>query len=585
MEEALISVPDSLTSLVRMLSAPDLLCPPVPEGWNVSCDSNGPALVARQEGTATLGGVFDAFFEGYWTRFTAVRQIALRCEVQGSVRIQVLRRSAKNGIETCVTHASIDNTVAVQMHLPIALACGEESYLIVRLIAAAGAVIAGLEWVAETLPIQTVALGVAITTYNRDEFLVRNLNTLGPQLRADDKIIVVNHGLPGLSNRLSDVLSRYPAIRLLEQQNTGGAGGFTRGMVEHVRADLATHIVLMDDDIDLVPDLLERMRAALGYLAEPACIGGAMFDYRQRTRLFTAGDRLKPSSFAISHCAPKEGGNLSVPEGVDFLARFHSPDFNGWWCFAFPIKAIAKVGLPMPCFIRGDDVEFGYRLKEHGWPTVGWPGIAVWHMPFDEKSAPWQMFYDRRNSLFANAIHKRVGRWDAFSFFTGGFIHHLLRYDYSRVRAMTLGIAAFNEGPAAMASWTHVNHQRMIAAVEATKASISPAAIPCTRVPERLSGVTRARTMASRLLQDLLIPFRSRTVFRLPDGIAWRPDYRNRPARVVEQLFESGPAAEYSYSWTRSWRAIAWHVLAVTMMLVKFRRRMPSYKYSDYTRL
>ena len=38
--------------------------------------------------------------------------------------------------------------------------------------------------------------------------------------------------------------------------------------------------------------------------------------------------------------------------------------------------------MPLPCFIRADDVEFGLRLHRDGVVTVPRPGVGICHEPF-----------------------------------------------------------------------------------------------------------------------------------------------------------------------------------------------------------
>jgi len=289
---------------------------------------------------------------------------------------------------------------------------------------------------------------------------------------------------------------------------------------------------------------------------------------------------LLPGGFRIGHVVAPEGCDIATPQGVDFLARVHRPDFNGWWCFAFPIEALDRVGLPMPCFIRGDDVEFGYRLKQAGMPTLGWPGLAVWHMPFAEKSAPWHLFYDRRNSLFANARHRRIGRLAAINALFGGFIHHLLRYDYDRVRAMTSGIAAFNMGAEIMGRWTDIDHAALIAATSrmqdvSTEKGVSPSTV--RRLPvRRLSGIVRDLYMAARILRDLLgWAGGDKTPYHLAPGEVWRPDLSARPAVVVEYTLQGLVLRTYRRNPSETRRAVAQCLKAVAGMVLRFHQRVP----------
>lgn len=521
-----------------------------------------------------LDGLFDAFFESYWQRFAALGNVQLQGRIRGAMGLRVVRRQAGDGREQVVTTWQAQPGLPAQdfqLSIPLADPQADESYLLVEVDAQPGAAIEALTWRTDAPPRRDVKIGVAITTFNREPFVKANLEKLAGRI-GQGRVIVVNHGPPGLSKRLGDTGHADGAVRFIDQENSGGAGGFTRGMVEHRGTGDITHVLLMDDDIALRGDLVERMETILAYAEKPLCLGGAMFDYHDRRKLFTAGDYLVHGSFGIGHIAPPQGCDIGEPEGVDFLARLHTPDFNGWWCFAFPTAAMDDAGLPMPCFIRGDDVEYGYRLKHTGLPTIPWPGLAVWHMPFAAKSAPWHMFYDRRNSLFANAIHRRIGRRKAIDKLLGGFIHHLLRYDYDRVRAMTMGVEAFNAGAGTMAKWTHLDHAALIAAT--TTDDPVPTEALSKLLPlntRKLIGARRSMSMARRLAADLFWPWRDRRPRLLAANEIWRPDLAERPGFVIETPPDEGPQRVYRYRWTATCSAAVRCLRALTVLSWRFR--------------
>ncbi len=52
-------------------------------------------------------------------------------------------------------------------------------------------------------------------------------------------------------------------------------------------------------------------------------------------------------------------------------------------------------------------LEFGLRAKEAGYPTVTFPGAAVWHVPWTDKNdaVDWQAFFHQRNRFVAALLH------------------------------------------------------------------------------------------------------------------------------------------------------------------------------------
>lgn len=562
--------------LHSLLGSTECITSTAPPGWLWSSDGSPPGLETATGATLRLDGLFDAFFESYWHRFTALRSVQLQGRIRGAMRLRIIRRRVEDGQERVLAGWQAQSGLAAQdflLTVPLSNADAGESYLIVEVDAEPDAAIEALAWRAESRPQRDVKIGVAITTFNREPFVKANLTRLVGRI-GQGRIIVVNHGAPGLSNRIGETGHADGSLRFIDQENSGGAGGFTRGMVEHRNASDITHVLLMDDDIALPADLVERMDAILAYADAPLCLGGAMFDYHDRRKLFTAGDYLVPGSFGIGHIAPPQGCDIGEPEGVDFLARLHTPDFNGWWCFAFPAAAMDDAGLPMPCFIRGDDVEYGYRLKQKGLPTIPWPGLAVWHMPFAAKSTPWHMFYDRRNSLFTNAIHCRIGRRKTIDKLLGGFIHHLLRYDYDRVRAMTMGIEAFNAGAGAMAKWTHLDHAALIAATTTDEHVLPGTTSEMLPLKTRkLIGARRSMVMARRLAADLFWPWRDRRPRLLAANEIWRPDLADRSAVVIETPPDDAPQRVYRYRWAATCGATVRCLRALTVLSWRFRAR------------
>ena len=64
--------------------------------------------------------------------------------------------------------------------------------------------------------------------------------------------------------------------------------------------------------------------------------------------------------------------------------------------------------------IKWDDVEYGWRATDRGFPTVTLPGAAVWHVPWDGKddSIDWQAYYHQRNRWLSALLHADQIDWD-----------------------------------------------------------------------------------------------------------------------------------------------------------------------------
>ncbi|MET1756870.1 glycosyltransferase [Novosphingobium sp. RD2P27] len=188
-------------------------------------------------------------------------------------------------------------------------------------------------------------------------------------------------------------------VHLIRQRNVGGAGGFGRGIYEAIEAGRFTHIILLDDDADVDSISIVRMMNLLRLNDDPNLfVGGIQFDTYSPCQLADAGTYWTPERFErpISRLAPCDMGS---EEGRDGLARSYNANFNGWWLFGGSVEGFRAFGMPLPCFVHLDDVEFGVRVQLNGGRTVTVPGIAVWHEPFYAKVEGWFAYYNIRNEL------------------------------------------------------------------------------------------------------------------------------------------------------------------------------------------
>ncbi len=267
-----------------------------------------------------------------------------------------------------------------------------------------------LEWVTDKAPVSDPRISVGICTFNRESFVAATLAALSRQSErtpALGKIWVVNQGKSFTDEGLLK-LGSMPNIEVIEQRNLGGCGGFTRSMLEAISAkDPATHHLLMDDDIILDPRIIDRVAGFLRYRADDIVLGGQMFEIERPTVLYEAGGRLHHMWFV-----DPVARNLRVenPNALNFFFDTPALDYNAWWFCVIPTEAIRKVGLPPPLFIRGDDIEYGCRLREAGIETIPLIGTAIWHESFVFKTSDWLGYYDLRNRLILSMLHPTMAK-------------------------------------------------------------------------------------------------------------------------------------------------------------------------------
>ena len=403
-----------------------------------------------------LDTYFNAFDERAWHRFAAIGSVSVAVTVAGAAIVRVWRRTV-DGIallvEAKTTGASPIEDLELRVpDLPHPRAAGRLLLAVTPL----GDDVAVLDgaWFGTAPERPGIGTAVVICTCNRDVPLAATLAALdadGGAVSAIAAIVVVNNGPSGLVHRLGlDRLAHATRQRLhiVDQGNVGGAGGFSRGLLEARSLPGVTHAILMDDDVVVEPEAIFRTARFYAHATGETIVGGHMLDLFRPTVLYEAGARIDPRLFGLVPQHFQAG--LSAPHQLDALLAPTPVHYNGWWFMGLPLSILDRHGWPMPCFIRGDDVEFGLRLHDAGVPSTSLLGVGIWHEPFTAKLGSWHLYYECRNMLALAAwrldasprrLALNVARWIAAD---------LLTYRYQRASLLIRAFEDFLSGPALM---------------------------------------------------------------------------------------------------------------------------------------
>ncbi len=318
-------------------------------------------------------------------------------------------------------------------------------------------------------------------TFNREKFLLANVRALleDPEVADSlERVVVVDQGTNAIRDHgdfdeVADLAG--PKLQVVEQDNFGGAGGFTRSILEARGMDGATHMLLMDDDAVTEPESVFRAVAFQSLAIEDMGVGGQMLDLLRPKEVYESGALIDPGSLGVRspiHRLHAEASDAMTP----FLevAYVH---YNAWWFFAFPLRLVDRVGLPLPVFIRGDDVEFGYRLHQAGVTTATVPGLGIWHEPFYLKRGSWQAYYDLRNMLILTSLHFGISKQHATRSFLRRLITQLLSLNYFEAAILCEAADDYCRGPAIADAHPSVFHQKLLD----LKRELAPAAVARSR--------------------------------------------------------------------------------------------------------
>ncbi len=404
---------------------------------------------------ASFSTYFNAFPASYWRRWTVVEEIELRVHVRGPGAVSVYRSTAAGNVERVTSSASDEGDDDLR-ELSFRLSLnrfGDGGWYWFDIVA--GRSEATLEWAewravsvsepAERLeePAGTVSLG--ITTFNRPTYLLdllRQLASAPDTMGIIDEILVVDQGTRRVSDQsdADEVTAGFgSSLRIVEQANVGGSGGFARGMFEALQAGRSRYVLLLDDDVSIEPECILRGATFADLCRQSTIVGGHMFNLMAPTRLHSFGEvirqwrfRYGPANYVEMEHDFRSHGLRATP----WMHRRIDVDYNAWWMCLIPLEVLKSVGLALPLFIKCDDAEFGVRAGKAGFPTVSLPGMAVWHMPWSEKddTLDWQAYFHLRNSLVVALIHSPFPRG-------GGIVQQSLQSQVARLASMQYSVA------------------------------------------------------------------------------------------------------------------------------------------------
>lgn len=344
---------------------------------------------------------FNIFSSSKYGEYTIADEVSINTSVSG--RLDVELRYCSEAGEKTVEKKTIDSDVPEDVHFTFNIKNLDDSkpvchYLLYR--ATGRSTIHSFGSYISDVKSKDVDLGIVICTFKREDRVQKNIEKiksliLDPKYGLENKVTVyvVDNG-----RTLSKDTVSNDHIRLIPCDNNGGSGGFAKGMMES-RKDKKTHILLMDDDVEMDVNVIYKTINLISILndkhSEAFVLGGMLLPGSPRIQ-YEAGAEYLPEFKRGKHML-----DLSIVSELLRNDKGEQADYGGWWFMAMPSNAAEE--LPLPLFIKLDDVEFGIRrMSDH----IVMNGIGIWHDSFESKVNPVTDFYFlRRNMLIIHSIY------------------------------------------------------------------------------------------------------------------------------------------------------------------------------------
>lgn len=307
---------------------------------------------------------------------------------------------------------------------------------------------------------RAVSLCIIICTYHRAESVLANVRGL-LEILSDIHIILVDNASEIPLGVLSDA-----RLTVLHNENSGGSGGFGRGMREAVAMNRFTHLVLMDDDVVIDPVAIQKIAGFYRFLKPEfsrLCIAGAMLHLYEPTFQFESG-----GFFSDEGVQKGYGYHFDLTDPAKLLENEAEKrvNYGGWWLFAMPCAYPESGAYPAPFFLKFDDVEYALRCKM---PILTLNGVGVWHEAFGCKYNSVQEYFNVRNYLFLMCRHTPdFSPRKAYLAARRFLIEKLCRQQYRMAQAVLIAYSDYLKGEAYLREIDYSQKLRQLSALNYT---------------------------------------------------------------------------------------------------------------------
>lgn len=402
---------------------------------------------------ADFGTYGNLFNMGKWCRVCGIEDVSLRIDGTGLFEINIYcvrENKSKEQIFSDVRH--LDGCEVIQIPKEF----DTRSVIYVEMKSLEDSVLRGICWGTYEPPRRDPSLMLSITTFRREEAVKKTVSRFEEFINAS-KLSEKIH-LCVVDNGQTAPVTSSEHVTVIKNENLGGSGGFSRGLLE-ARSRGASHCLFMDDDASVHMQAIERTWIFFAYAKdENVAVAGALADAQDRWKLWENGA-------TFDHiCHPMNMGlDLRNMHQV-FDMELHTinrrpPNFyGGWWYYAFPVKEAKH--MPFPYFVRGDDVSFSLA---HDFDIVTLPGVITFQEEdFTIKESPLTVYLDLRSHLTHHLALPRmeIGATGINKIVMRFWLRALLACHYETLDAISLAVSDVVQGPDYFLSHADVSERR-----------------------------------------------------------------------------------------------------------------------------
>jgi GT2 family glycosyltransferase len=200
-----------------------------------------------------------------------------------------------------------------------------------------------------------IRFSVLICTYNRAPMLDKCLRALIDRTcEKPDQVVVVNGGSDDADNVLASYMDR-PGIevKLVKTMNKNLAASRNIGL-PHCTGSI---IAMTDDDAEVFPDWVTQMKAVHAAHPDAGAVGGPVIGSDKDSLVSRIADEVTFRRYTSEQ-------TVRTLPGVNV---------------SYKREVVEAVGSQDEALFRGEDVDYNWRVKQHGYEIIYHPDIKVLH--------------------------------------------------------------------------------------------------------------------------------------------------------------------------------------------------------------
>ena len=237
-------------------------------------------------------------------------------------------------------------------------------------------------------------ISAVIPTHDGRELLDIVLGSLALQTRAPDEIVVVDDASG--DDTLAHLAEHWPAVRVVALAENVGVTVALNRCIAAARGDL---VLLLNNDVELAPDCVAELVAALDAAPQAAVVGAKLRDYTERDLLDGAGDGYSWTGLAFrrGQGEPDRGQYDSDVEVFGACAA----------AALYRASALAQVGAFDEQFhALGEDADWSFRAQLAGFSCRLAPKAVAYHIgsaSLGPRLSKFTLYHNWRNQIWTIA--------------------------------------------------------------------------------------------------------------------------------------------------------------------------------------